>query len=293
MEEEIIFNEEKINEQNLNNIQKEEEIKSQKEPDSSQETSQYENSPKKEELFSDKSIPTVESNECREEEIEQISTYILNYNRNKKELNELYTDTNLKKSENCLYQLDIKLISKLYRSWTDSFLVIYCHELAAFSFDEIYERIYSLDDICKENRYFRIFQNNEEVKNEIDEFININQKNKKKFFIEFKNKELKIHMKLSFFDKEKEMILNIPKKNLNIKQKNELLPGFLKEIQEKIYGLADENNKLKTKNLTQSSKIKKFKYDLGESNKNLNKTFNNENNINEFINSNKTCNKKK
>lgn len=293
MEEEIIFNEEKINEQNLNNIQKEEEIKSQKEPDSSQETSQYEKSPKKEELFSDKSIPTVESNECREEEIEQISTYMLNYNRNKKELNELYTDTNLKKSENCLYQLDIKLISKLYRSWTDIFLVIYCHELAAFSFDEIYERIYSLDDICKENRYFRIFQNNEEVKNAIDEFININQKNKKKFFIEFKNKELKIHMKLSFFDKEKEMILNIPKKNLNIKQKNELLPGFLKEIQEKIYGLADENNKLKTKNLTQSSKIKKFKYDLEESNKNLNKTFNNENNINEFINSNKTCNKKK
>ena len=99
--------------------------------------------------------------------------------------------------------------------------------------------------------------------------------------MEFENKVLKMHMKFSFFDKEKEIVFNVPQKILGIKGKNQLLPGFLKEIQEKLYRLADENNKLKIKNLTHSFKIKKFKYNLGESNEKLNKTVNNENHINE------------
>ena len=53
-------------------------------------------------------------------------------------------------------------------------------------------------------------------------------------------------MKLSFFDKEKEIIFNIPKKILTDKDKNNLLPEFLKEIQEKMNHLKEENKKLKT-----------------------------------------------
>lgn len=294
MEEEIIFNEENIIEQDLDKRQKEEEIESQKEQNSSQETSQYEKSPKKEQIHSEISTPQIISDECKkEEEIAQISTYILNYTRNKEELKELFTDTKLKKSENCLYKLDIKLIPKdsgaankskkneKTPSGLDYFLVIYCHEIAALSFDEIYEKIYSLKDLCKESRFFRIFESTDEAKVAIDEFITINQKNPNKFFVEFENKVLKMHMKFSFFDKEKEIVFNVPQKILGIKGKNQLLPGFLKEIQEKLYRLADENNKLKIKNLTHSFKIKKFKYNLGKSNEKLNKTVNNENHINE------------
>ena len=300
MEEEMIFNEEKIIEQNLNDKQKEEEIESQKEQNSSQETSQYEKSPKNEQIYSDKSIPKIIPNQCKkEEEIGIISTYIINYSRNKEELKELFTDTKLKKSENCLYKLDIRLIPKASvisinseinettPSGFDKFLVIYCHEIAAFSFDEVYERIFSLEDLCKESRYFRIFESNDEAKVAIDKFISINQNNPNKFFIEFKNKVLKIHMKFSFFDKEKEIIFNIPQKKLEIKDKNELLPGLLIEIQEKLYRLADENNKLKLKNLTHSYKIKKFKYGLEESNEKLNKTVSYEKHNNEFVNNNK------
>ena len=150
--------------------------------------------------------------------------------------------------------------------------MIYCHEIAALSFDEVYEKIYSLKDLCKESRFFRIFESIDEAKVAIDEFITINQKNPNKFFVEFENKVLKIHMKFSFFDKEKEIVFNVPQKILGIKGKNEVLPGFLKEIQEKLYRLAGENNKLKIKNLTHSFIIKKFKYNLGESNEKLNKT---------------------
>ena len=191
--------------------------------------------------------------------------------------------------------LDIKLIPKNKTSENcdktkgetpmapEYFLVIYCHEIAAFSFDEFYERIYTLEDLCKENRYFRIFESNDEAKILIDEFITMNKNDPKKFFFEFKDKKFKIHMKFSFFDKEKEIILNIPKKNLTIKEKNELLPELLKEIQDKMNNLAVENKKLKTKSLTQSYKIKKLKNDLNtdESNDKLNKTEIKENKINE------------
>ena len=53
-------------------------------------------------------------------------------------------------------------------------------------------------------------------------------------------------MRLSFFDKEKEIIFNIPKKTLSDEDKNNLLPEFLKEIQKKMNSLKDENKKLKT-----------------------------------------------
>ena len=300
MEEEIIFDEENIIEQKIDIIEKNE---LQKEQNSSQETSQYERSPKREEKLSDSPIiiekekekekEKIEENEEKKEEIK--STYILNYSRKKEELKKLSTDTKLKKAENCSYMLDIKLIPKNKTSENcdktkgetpmapEYFLVIYCHEIAAFSFDEFYERIYTLEDLCNENRYFRIFESNDEAKILIDEFITMNQNDPKKFFFEFKDKKFKIHMKFSFFDKEKEIILNIPKKNLTIKEKNELLPELLKEIQDKMNNLAVENKKLKNKSLSQSYKIKKLKNDLNteESNDKLNKTEIKENKINE------------
>ena len=300
MEEEIIFDEENIIEQKIDIIEKNE---LQKEQNSSQETSQYERSPKREEKLSDSPIiiekekekekEKIEENEEKKEEIK--STYILNYSRKKEELKKLSTDTKLKKAENCSYMLDIKLIPKNKTSENcdktkgetpmapEYFLVIYCHEIAAFSFDEFYERIYTLEDLCKENRYFRIFESNDGAKILIDEFITMNKNDPKKFFFEFKDNKFKIHMKFSFFDKEKEIILNIPKKHLTIKEKNELLPELLKEIQDKMNNLAVENKKLKNKSLSQSYKIKKLKNDLNteESNDKLNKTEIKENKINE------------
>ena len=289
MEEEIIFDEENIIEQKLGILDKNE---FQKEQNSSQETSLYERSPKNEkknldsQIIFEKEKEKIQKNEEINEEIK--STYILNYTRKKEELKKLSIDTKLKKAENCSYMLDIKLIQKNKNPKISDkakgetpmapeyYLVIYCHEIAAFSFDEIYERIYTLQDLCKENRYFRIFESNDEAKILIDEFITINQNNPKKFFFEFKDKIFKIHMKFSYFDKEKEIILNIPKKKLTIKEKNDLLPQFLKEIQNKMNNLAVENKKLKNKSSTQSYKIKKLKSDLNNdtSKDKLNKTEN-------------------
>ncbi len=236
----------------------------------------------------------------KEEKIEisktkSISTYILKYRRKKEELKEVAPDTRLQKAKNCLLQLDIKIIEKNVSSkeskFPENFFVIYCHEIAAFYFDEIYERIYSLEELCKENRYFRIFQNNYEAKDAIDEFINKNQKNSKKFFIEFKDKKLKIHMKFSFFDKEKEIIFNVPKKILSDEEKNGLLPEFLKEIQTKIYSLAEENKKLKIKNLTHSCDFDNII--LEDTIEKNNKIGKNENLINDFLNQTTKIRKKK
>ena len=186
------------------------------------------------------------------------STYILKYKRTEEELKELSSETNLAKSENCLFMLNIKILkSDMSEASPDSnmdidkekdeFLVICCHEIAAIYFDEIYERIYTLNDLYKENKFFRVFEKIDEARGVIDESIKRNEKNSKKIFINFKDKELKLHMKLSFFDKEKEIILNIPKKTLTDTDKNNLLPEFLKEIQDKMNHLKEENKKMKNR----------------------------------------------
>ena len=260
MEGETIIDKENIIEQDVGKIEKYEEKEFQKEQNSSLDTSQYESSPKKEEIFSEKSIIQISQNFFeKEEKIEEIkpksiSTYILNYTRKKEELKEV-TDTGLRKAENCNFQLDIKIIQKINSSQDskepENFLAFYCHEIAAFYFDEIYERIFSLEELFKEYRYFRIFESNDEIKAAIDEFIKTNQTKAKKFFIEFKDKNLKIHMKFSFFDKEKEIIFNLPKKKLTDKEKNDLLPGLLKEMQEKMFSLAYENKQITNKKFNQ------------------------------------------
>lgn len=291
MEEEIILDEKNIIEHKLEILEKGEEKQYPKEQYSSQETSQYEKSSENEDKSSNKSKDLFPQNiilsQTQEEQAEKnkekcsdnISNYLINYSRKKKELKVLSTDTKLKKAKNCSFMLKIKSIQRgLSTSQSEetsedaeNHLVISCHEIAALYFDEIYERIYTLEDLNKENRFFRIFESTDDVKAAIDEFIIKNKKNPKKFFIEFQDKILKIHMKLTFFDKQQELILNIPKKNLTNKQKNKLLPEFLREIQNKMFYLCQENKQLKDRNIINSSKIKELKYNL--TNTNINKTF--------------------
>ena len=246
----------------------------------------------------------IENNINKEQDIdsELTSTYILKYTRKGEQLKEISAETGLRKSENCLFMLNIKLIKSdsvllpenETQEISESFLVFCCHEIAAIYFDEIYERVYTLDDLSKENKYFKVFESTEEAKNVIDETIKKNEKNDKKIFLAFKDKELKLHMKLSFFDKEKEIVLNIPKKILNDDDKVNLLPEFLKEIQDKINHLNDENKKLKAKkNKAYNNRINELKY-----NYRANKTFdlykndlNEKNQLNDDINNN-TTNKK-
>ena len=215
--------------------------------------------------------------ENQEQDLEATSTYILKYTRKGDELKELAVETGLRKSENCLFMLNIKLIKsdsisiieqdeenkekeKETPKEPENFLVFCCHEIAAIYFDEIYERIYTLKDLANENKYFKVFESTEEAKIVIDETIRTNEKNAKKIFIGFKDKELTLHMKLSFFDKEKEIVLNIPKKPLSDEDKINLLPEFLKEIQDKMNHLNDENKKLKAKKLAFGNRGKDNKY---------------------------------
>ena len=190
----------------------------------------------------------IEANKNNDEkninENDTTSTYLLKYTRHGDELKEVSAETGMKKSENCFFMLNLKLI-KNESDDSKNYLVFCCHEVAAIYFDEIYEKIFTLDDLAKENKYFKVFESTEEAKKIIDETIRKNLKNSKKIFIGFKNKELRLHMKLSFFDEEKEIILNIPKKILNNADKINLLPDFLKEIQDKMNYLNEENKKLK------------------------------------------------
>ena len=268
-----------------------EEIDEEKEEESNEENEEESNNNKNNnEKNEDMQKNEIETNINTEKEIEQeqknpddldleaTSTYILKYTRKGDELKEIAEETGLRKSENCLFMLNIKLIksdsvlteNNIPFETSENFLVFCCHEIAAIYFDEIYERVYTLDDLAKENKYFKVFESTEEAKNVIDETIRKNEKNDKKIFLAFKDKELKLHMKLSFFDKEKEIVLNIPKKKLNDEDKINLLPEFLKEIQDKMNHLSEENKKMKIKKTkVYNNRIKEIK-----NNYRANNTFN-------------------
>ena len=209
-----------------------------------------------------------EENFLGEIDLESTSTYILKYTRKGDELKEISVETGLRKSENCLFMLNIKLIKSdsvltekdAPQENSENYLVFCCHEIAAIYFDEIYERVYTLDDLIKENRHFRVLESTEEAKNIIDKTIRKNEKNDKKIFLSFKNNELKLHMKLKFFDEDKEIVLNIPKKILTDEDKINLLPEFLKEIQDKMNHLNEENKKMKIKRTkAYNNRIKEIK----------------------------------
>ena len=195
-----------------------------------------------------------------EEQEESSSSYILKYVRKSNEPKESAYDKELIKSKKCLYMIEFKII----KGKSEKYLLVYCHEIAAIYFDEIYEKKYTIKDLYKENRHFRIFDEVDEAKNIIDEILNNNATNAKKIFIECQYNIFKLHLKISFFDKENEVVLNIPKKDITDKERIRLLPDFLKEIQIKMNHLEEDNKKLKNeyKNMGENSisgKIKKVK----------------------------------
>ena len=176
-----------------------------------------------------------------EEQEESSSSYILKYVRKSNEPRESTYDKELIKSKKCLYMIEFKIL----KGKTEKYLLVYCHEIAAIYFDEIYEKKYSIKYLYKENRHFRIFDEVGEAKDIIDEILNGNATNTKKIFIDCQDNELKLHLNISFFDKDNEVILNIPKKNITDKERIKLLPEFLKEIQIKMNHLEEDNKKLK------------------------------------------------
>jgi len=230
--------------------QKVEEIKENKEENKIQEkienNNDLPNNEKNNEKIENKNIidqeKKEEENDNEEEQEESSSSYILKYVRKSNEPRESAYDKELIKSKKCLYMIEFKIL----KGKTEKYLLVYCHEIAAIYFDEIYEKKYSIKDLYKENRHFRIFDDVEEAKNIIDEIMNNNPTNNKKIYIDCQDNIFKLHLKISFFDKENEVILNIPKKDITDKERIRLLPEFLKEIQIKMNSLEEDNKKLKS-----------------------------------------------
>ena len=115
---------------------------------------------------------------------------------------------------------------KILQGKKDKYLLIYCHEIAAIYFDEIYEKKYSIKDLYKENRHFRIFDDVKDAKNIVDEILKNNTKNSQKIFIDLQDNYFKLHLKITFFDKEKEVIFNVPKKNITDKERIDYYRSF-------------------------------------------------------------------
>lgn len=258
-EKEAVTEKEKDKDKNEIVSQKVEEIKENKEENKIQEkienNNDLQNNEKNNEKEENKNIidseKKEEENNDEEEQEESSSSYILKYVRKSNEPRESAYDKELIKSKKCLYMIEFKIL----KGKTDKYLLVYCHEIAAIYFDEIYEKKYSIKDLYKENRHFRIFDEVEEAKNIIDEIMNNNATNTKKIYIDCQDNIFKLHLKISFFDKENEVILNIPKKDITDKERIRLLPEFLKEIQIKMNHLEEDNKKLKSeyKNMGENS----------------------------------------
>ena len=189
-------------------------------------------------------IEEIKAEEKEEEIKESATTYVLKYSRKNNEPRESSYDKQLIKSKHCFFMIDSKIIKKK----NEKYLLLYCHEIAAIYFDEIYEKKFSLQDLYKENRHFRIFDDIEEAKSVIDDILNNNSSNSKKIFIDLQDNIFRLHLNIVFFDKENEVIFNVPKKNIDDEERIRILPDFLKEIQIKMYRLEEENKKIKNEN---------------------------------------------
>ena len=196
----------------------------------------------KTELEKDDSINTLEIEKQKDNPTK--SSYILKYTRKKNELKELTQETNLPKAKNSLFMLDF-IIIKNNEENNKSLLQINCHEIAAIHFEDYYERIYSYNDIIKENKYFKAIDNIEEIKDILDYILSENFKNSKKIFIKLENNSLYLHIMLTYFDTIKEIILTMPKKLLKEEEKIFMLPMAMKEIQTKMNYYEKENKKYK------------------------------------------------
>ena len=196
----------------------------------------------KTELEKDDSINSLEIEKQKDNPTK--TKYILKYTRKKNELKELIQETNLPKEKNSLFMLDFIIIKNSEEN-NESFLQINCHEIAAVHFEDFYERIYSYNDIIKENKYFKAVDNIEEIKDIIDYILGENFKNSKKIFIKLENNCLYLHIMLTYFDAIKEIIFTIPKKILKEEEKIFMLPMAMKEIQTKMNYYEKENKKYK------------------------------------------------
>ena len=244
-------------EQEQEKNQKEEEKPNQEEEEFDEEDEEEKDKSKNEQIIENKEPQKNEENKIEEiktlekkdeninpadqEQEESSSSYILKYVRKSNEPRESAYDKELIKSKKCLYMIEFKIM----KGKNEKYLLVYCHEIAAIYFDEIYEKKYSIKDLYNENRHFRIFDEVDEAKDIIDEILNNNATNNKKIFIDCQDNIFKLHIKISFFDKENEVILNIPKKNITDEERIRLLPEFLKEIQIKMNHLEEDNKKLK------------------------------------------------
>ena len=244
-------------EQEQEKNQKEEEKPNQEEEEFDEEDEEEKDKSKKDQIIENKEPQKNEENKIEEiktlekkdeninptdqEQEESSSSYILKYVRKSNEPRESAYDKELIKSKKCLYMIEFKIM----KGKNEKYLLVYCHEIAAIYFDEIYEKKYSIKDLYNENRHFRIFDEVDEAKDIIDEILNNNATNNKKIFIDCQDNIFKLHIKISFFDKENEVILNIPKKNITDEERIRLLPEFLKEIQIKMNHLEEDNKKLK------------------------------------------------
>ena len=244
-------------EQEQEKNQKEEEKPNQEEEEFDEEDEEEKDKSKNEQIIENKEPQKNEENKIEEiktlekkdeninptdQELEESSSsYILKYVRKSNEPRESAYDKELIKSKKCLYMIEFKIM----KGKNEKYLLVYCHEIAAIYFDEIYEKKYSIKDLYNENRHFRIFDEVDEAKDIIDEILNNNATNNKKIFIDCQDNIFKLHIKISFFDKENEVILNIPKKNITDEERIRLLPEFLKEIQIKMNHLEEDNKKLK------------------------------------------------
>ena len=243
-------------EQEQEKNQKEEEKPNQEEEEFDEEDEEEKDKSKNDQIIENKEPQKEQENKIEEiktlekkdeninpeqEQEESSSSYILKYVRKSNEPRESAYDKELIKSKKCLYMIEFKIM----KGKNEKYLLVYCHEIAAIYFDEIYEKKYSIKDLYNENRHFRIFDEVDEAKDIIDEILNNNATNNKKIFIDCQDNIFKLHIKISFFDKENEVILNIPKKNITDEERIRLLPEFLKEIQIKMNHLEEDNKKLK------------------------------------------------
>ena len=246
--------EEKV-EENNDKVEKKEESNVVKKEEKEEKNNEKEKEKEKDIIIdkkeSEENMQEEEEEEEEEEDKESTTTYILKYTRKDNEPRESSYDKELIKPKNCLYMIEFKIM----QGKKETYLLVYCHEIAAIYFDEIYEKKYSLKDLYKENRHFRIFDDVKEAKNIIDEILKNNTKNTKKIFIDVQDNTFRLHLNMIFFDKETEIIFNITKKNITDKERIRLLPGFLKEIQIKMNHLEQDNKKYKkndNKNLNES-----------------------------------------
>ena len=199
-------------------------------------------SQKIEEEEKEDSLSSLEEENQNKEAFSKPTSYKIKYTRSKEELTDLVVDTNVPKAKNCVFMIDFILI----KNGDESLLRVKCHEISAIHFEDFYERIYSFDEMIKENRYFRALDSIEEIKESIDYILSQNSKNKKKnFYVELDNNILNLHIKLTYFDMVKEIVLHIPKKQLRDEEKIFLLPMLLKEIQETMIGYEKENKNFK------------------------------------------------